>query len=66
MQSTTATSPTPAMTDAAVQDGLTTGLVLAIAIVAIVLLTVLVGAAMSFRRRSRPAPPHPDRPFANP
>jgi heme/copper-type cytochrome/quinol oxidase subunit 2 len=66
MQSTLATSTTPAPPESGVQNGLTTGLTLAIVIVAIVLLTVTVGLALRFRRRSRPAAPHPDRPFANP
>ena len=68
MTSTTAASvsPTPYQTEGTVENATVTGLALSAVVLGIVLLTVVVGLVIRAQRRRPPAPPHPDRPFANP
>ncbi|MFC6238888.1 hypothetical protein [Longivirga aurantiaca] len=68
MTSTTATSasPTPYQTEGTAESATVTGLTLAAVMLGIVLLTVVVGLVIRGQRRRPPAPPHRNRPFANP
>lgn len=64
--SSSAASPLPTQTEGTVENAAAAGISLTAVLIGVIVLTVVVAWLVSRSRRRPPAPPHLDRPFANP